>query len=81
MITTTIPRNAKVATAWAGEEVGPGWKNSVVWVIVQMPDMTYQLHSLQQEQLSAELATLSRVSDAINTEMVNAVNRLLRKIQ
>ena len=71
-------RQPLIIAAWAEAPSGPGWSNSLVWVILQDPYTSALCQvAIQSTELTPEMWTLFSVSeaaaDAMRTAVSNAV--------
>jgi hypothetical protein len=67
-----------ILTAWAEHCGGPGWRNTVVWVLVQTALGELRLDSLQPHELTKELSALVDVSATVADCMTCYVKRSQR---
>jgi hypothetical protein len=64
----------QVLTAWAEVCRGPGWSNSIVWVLTRdIKDGTLKIECLQPHEQSEGVLWMFGVSDKASNTMVNAV--------
>ena len=69
-----------IVTSWAENCSGPGWSNQVVWVLIcSRGCMNYRIESLQPDEQSVGLKYLFNSSSVISKEMLQEVERMVRK--
>lgn len=65
-----------VIACWAEKVAGFGWQNHLVYILsIDPTDGKLTMETVQPEDQTVEMKLLSRVSDATNREMINAVER------
>ena len=68
-----------VVTAWAEHCSGPGWSNSVVWVILRDGDGRLTQECLQPGDATSDMLTMFPVSDCANRTMSGEAAKVLAK--
>lgn len=73
-----LKKGEYVVTAWAESPSGPGWSNSLVWVIVASPGGgVLRREAMQPGDLTGDMWTLFEVNKAAARAMTAAVERAL----
>lgn len=65
--------NREVVCAYAEHSSGPGWANSLVWVIERDGNGRLHQRAIQPEEQSQEMATLFQVCAASHVALTKAV--------
>lgn len=68
-----------VVTAYAQRASGPGWSNTPLWVIIQDGNGKLRRECLQPEEQSDTIYILYGISDSVNVQLVNEVERLVER--
>jgi hypothetical protein len=66
-----------VVVAWAERCEGPGWSNSIVWYIAQLPSGKLVQRSLQPEEQTTSMHCLFDVSNVTTVTMTDMVRKLV----
>lgn len=70
-----------IEAAWATTPSGPGWSNSLVWVLIGNHANNYRVEAIQPEHQTAEMVALFGVSKAAHDAMVGAVKRMAVRVK
>jgi len=70
-----LAKGESIVTAYAERAYGPGWANSLVWVIVRSRDGALRQECLQPEDQSPAISWLYLPSEAMHLAMSAAVGR------
>lgn len=68
----------RIVTAWAENCSGPGWKNQIIWVLIQEVSGLLRQEALQPEDQTAGMRALFNVSDSATRALVEEINYMLR---
>lgn len=78
-MTLKLKKDEKIVCVYAKKARGPGWGNSPLWVIVA--DRCHKLREecIQPEEFTGEIMALYDVSEAVNNNLVRAIECKLRR--
>ncbi len=74
-----IKRTDRILTAYAQSEVGPGWSNSPVYVIVRDNNGNIREECIQPECQTPVMNLLYGISQSVHAEMTRAVMNWQKK--
>ena len=67
----------RIITAWAEHSEGPGWRNSLVYVLIEGADGNLRIEGLQPNEQSYNMGILFNVSAVISKELTECVRRAI----
>lgn len=68
-----LGKNDRIVTAYAQRSFGPGWSNSLIWVIVRNKEGYLREECIQPEERTAGLHWLYDVSAAAHASLMDAL--------
>ena len=69
----------KVLFAVAEDCTGPGWSNSIVWVVYRGEDGSIEIASMQPDEQTSEIRALHPVAACASSRLTALVQGMLRK--
>lgn len=70
--------NDRIVTAYAEACAGPGWANTLVWVVIRDGDGRLRHEALQPDEQNGTMKTLFGISEQVHQQMTAAANLVMK---
>lgn len=75
-----ITSTDRIVTAWAEHCDGPGWRNDIVWILVQPRNGELRIESVQADEQDTRIRHLFRLNALASAEMLAAVRARVKDL-